>query len=619
MGVHYTPTKLARFVAERLLRYVEHPVSRPLRVLDPACGDGALLEGLLEEFRMIPSVKVEVHGIETDEDACARARIRLAAFRNADVQIRCGDFLDLTVLEEPQRNLWEPGEPDAPFRRAFDVVIANPPYVRTQVLGAAAAQRLAARFELRGRVDLYQAFWVAATESLRHGGVIGIITSNRFLSTLAGSSIRRFLARQYHVEEVIDLGDTKLFEAAVLPAVFIGRRRMCDRAERPGPSANFMKVYSCSDSAGCLSEQASPPASLYDVLRNGQSGRFSVAEGYFEVTRGKVDVGARIGKIWALNSPDELEWLDSVRAAASGVFADLAMVRVGVKTTADSVFIRSNWDTLPVETRPEKELLRPLLGHEDARRWLDAAGETPTATILYPHALVNGRRAPVDLDLYPQARAYLESHRERLEAREYVLQAGRRWYEIWVPQDPAAWSEPKIVFPDISPEPRFYVDFRGRIVDGDSYWITVLPNVPPDTLYLLLGLANSRLIARYHDLAFNNRLYSDRRRYITQYVSQYPLPSLSRRPVKQLTMLVREYVTSQKARDGFSSVEAFEEEVNGLVNEAFGLGASNRARPAARVPRFGHGACNRCGDQLNLLGLSDGDDQISARNLEAMA
>lgn len=210
-----------------------------------------------------------------------------------------------------------------------------------------------------------------------------------------------------------------------------------------------------------------------------------------------------------------------------------------------------------------------MLGHEDARRWL--ASETPTAIVLYPHAVIDGRRVPVDLGLYPRARAYLESHRERLEAREYVLQAGRRWYEIWVPQDPAAWNEPKIVFPDISPEPRFYMDFRGRIVDGDSYWITVLPNVPLDTLYLLLGLANSRLIARYHDLAFNNRLYSDRRRYITQYVSKYPLPPLSRKPVPQLTMLVREFVTSRKAGMDCQNIEAFEEEVNSLVDEAFGV------------------------------------------------
>lgn len=39
-----------------------------------------------------------------------------------------------------------------------DIVIANPPYVRTQVLGTAKAKQLARDFNLTGRVDLYYPF-----------------------------------------------------------------------------------------------------------------------------------------------------------------------------------------------------------------------------------------------------------------------------------------------------------------------------------------------------------------------------------------------------------------------------------------------------------------------------
>ncbi len=572
MGVHYTPSRLARFVAERLLHFMDSPPSRALRVLDPACGEGALLSALLEELRGVSTLEVDVYGVEADESACATARTRVESYQNANVHIQCGNFLELCgCCDEEQRELWEPDRPDFGVFRDFDVVIANPPYVRTQVLGAVTAQGLAARFGLRGRVDLYQAFWAAATESLRRGGVIGIITSNRFLSTIAGSSIRRFLSRHYKVEEVIDLGDTKLFEAAVLPAVFVGRRLTTDRARPAQPCANFMKVYSCPEVLSRGSDEALSVESVYDLLKHGKPGRYHVSGGCFELTRGEVDVVSSDGKVWVLNSPVESKWLEAVRSAASGMFADLAMVRVGVKTTADSVFIRSDWEALPLEMRPEKELLRPLLGHEDARRWLGAASGSRAAAVLYPHAVVEGQRVPVDLGSYPRARAYLESHRERLEAREYVLQAGRRWYEIWVPQDPSAWSKPKIVFPDISPDPRFYVDFRGRIVDGDSYWITLLPRIPTDMLYLLLGLANSRLIMRYHDLAFNNKLYSNRRRYITQYVSKYPLPSLSSSAVTRLAKLVRDFVTRRAAEMSCKPIEEFENEVNCLVDEAFGV------------------------------------------------
>ena len=83
------------------------------------------------------------------------------------------------------------------------------------VLGAATRGAWRLRFGLRGRVDLYQAFWVAATESLRLGGVIGIVP-NRFLSTIADRAYAGFSRNnsRWKVDPV-----TKLFEAAVLPAV----------------------------------------------------------------------------------------------------------------------------------------------------------------------------------------------------------------------------------------------------------------------------------------------------------------------------------------------------------------------------------------------------------------
>jgi hypothetical protein len=146
------------------------------------------------------------------------------------------------------------------------------------------------------------------------------------------------------------------------------------------------------------------------------------------------------------------------------------------------------------------------------------------ARILYPHEVHDGRRRAIDLNRYPRAKAYLELHRKRLESRRYVLAAGRQWYEIWVPQNPQAWAQPKVVVPDISAEPRFYLDRSGCLVGGDCYWMTLRPGVRSDLIYLLLAVANSSSMTRFHDLAFNNKLYSTRRRYITQYVTKYPYP-----------------------------------------------------------------------------------------------
>ena len=109
--------------------------------------------------------------------------------------------------------------------KKFDAVIANPPYVRTQVLGAAAAQELARRFGLTGRVDLYHAFVKAIANVLKPGGVLGLLTSNRFLTVKSGTALRRLLRNEFDLEAIYDLGDTKLFAAAVLPVIVIARKQ----------------------------------------------------------------------------------------------------------------------------------------------------------------------------------------------------------------------------------------------------------------------------------------------------------------------------------------------------------------------------------------------------------
>ena len=51
-GAIYTPIAFARFVAEQMLQVAELPQFGKIRVLDPACGDGALLDALIENCHL---------------------------------------------------------------------------------------------------------------------------------------------------------------------------------------------------------------------------------------------------------------------------------------------------------------------------------------------------------------------------------------------------------------------------------------------------------------------------------------------------------------------------------------------------------------------------------------
>ncbi len=531
-GAHFTPPELARFLARLALRHA--PRRRPLRVLDPACGDGNLLAALAAEER-----RLRVVAVERDAAAIETARDRLRAFPDVSFEGRAGDFL----ARDPGR---------------FDLVIANPPYVRTQVLGARESRKLAARLGLSGRVDLYHAFVKAITASLTPGGALALLCSNRFLTTLSGRAMRETLLAEYRLRRVLDLGDTKLFGASVLPAIVIGERRAGGRAG----ACPFARAYEVRGAAPA--KVPGPLPEVLDALADPGCERARDGARVFRVEHGTLSTAGVHGHAWTLAAPETDALLARIRERADRTFADVAHVRVGIKTTADRVFIRREWK----EPRPEAALLRPLLTHRVAARWRMGA---PDRRVLYPHAVANGRRTAVELERYPRARAYLEAHRDRLAAREYLRASGRRWYEIWVPQDPARWRRPKIVWPDISEEPRFALDETGAIVNGDCYWMTLKDGVPDGWLALLLGVANSSLATRFYDAVCGNRLYAGRRRFITQYVARFPLPSIEDPAARRLARAVKRRLRKPVADDA---------ELDELAWRAFGF--AGRPTSAAR-------------------------------------
>lgn len=536
-GVHYTPHDLAAFLAEQTVGALKQ-TDGPLRILDPACGDGELLEAFFNATPVAFRSRLILEGFETDPKAWRRARRRLAGADACKTCLINGDFLSERTGDE----------------MTYDVVIANPPYVRTQVLGAAAAQRLAARFGLSGRVDLYHAFTIGMARVLKPAGVLGLLTSNRFLTIKSGSTLRRLLRDEFELLAIHDLGDTRLFTAAVLPAILIARKGKEERAVR----TTFDRIYHQSSNGDSITRDE---LTVLDALRDRQvSGVINTVDGLFRIQRGTLAID---DDHWTLTTAEAARWLKTVRSHQAATFGEMGQVRVGIKTTADDVFIRDDWDELPTRMSPESRLLRPLLTHVEASRWVARAGSTKK--VLYPHEIANGRRVAVDLKEHPRAAAYLKSNRAQLSRRHYLIDSGRKWYEIWVPHQPHDWSRPKIVCPDISESSRFFLDTSGAVVNGDCYWITLKPDSDPDWLWLILAVANSSFTTEYYDAVFHNKLYAGRRRFMTQYVMRFPLPDVRSKLGMEIVERTQMLVAS-RGRD-----QVLEHDLDELVWKAFGL------------------------------------------------
>lgn len=555
-GATYTPKLLAEFVAKQILSEFRIPKTGSIRLLDPACGDGELLDALINNVPPLLRKRLVIRGFDTDPAAVKNADRRLLnKYPDLDIQLEQKDFLHYVLNLQGNGGLFTLNEPTEPF----DLVIANPPYVRTQVMGAAQAQQLAQSFDLSGRVDLYYPFILGISTILDQNGIAGVITSNRFMTTKSGQDVRREMLTRFKMLSIWDLGDTKLFDTAVLPSVFIARGN-------PGKvlaidEISFSSIYET---------KSDPTTQSTDALKALEGDDNTITETSdgrrFKVRRGTLANGHTPEGVWRIATKQTDQWLATVEKNTWDTFSRIGKIRVGVKSTADKIFLRSDWDELPTG-RPE--LLKPLITRKCAQRFRALIPENPKhrKEILYPHTMTENGRAAVDISLYPKSAGYLTQHREKLESRKYLIEAGRNWYELWVPQDPAAWPLPKLVFPDISEKPMFWMDTSGGVVNGECYWLQCKNQDEQDLMWLALAVANSSFIEAFYDHRFNNKLYAGKRRFITQYVELFPLPKPDTPEaitIIQLTKLIYEKTPSAEAKQLGAELER-------LVWNVFGL------------------------------------------------
>lgn len=542
-GAHYTPKILSDFMATEAKKLFKSREGKKVLIADPAAGDGELLISLIETFDASEIITVFAFDINRESLSICKQRLN-EKFKNLSINLIHGDFLELAAN----------GTLKNKFPK-FDLIITNPPYIRTSTMGTDKSQVMANTFGVGGQVDCYHAFLIAIGYCLSTCGVAVVVTSNRFLTTKSSRTLREKLFQLYKIHGIWDFGDTKLFDASVLPVVMV--MTLINEKERGEELTKFVSIY----------ETKQPPQSPQKV-----STVIDAIEGVgvflcdnnlkYAVKRGVLAFDGSPRAVWRIEDADTRSWLEKVEKRTWRRFKDIGKIRVGVKTTADSVFVRSDWDK--VGNVPE--LLRSIITHHVSGQFSQGNGELKQ--ILYPHITKCGKRQVVNLDKYPNSKAYLLNNKELLSSRKYLTKAGRQWFEIWVPQNPALWDYEKIVFRDISDKPMFWIDRLGSVVNGDCYWMfNEVENLDNEVLWLILGIANSKFIEKFYDLKFNNKLYSGKRRYISQYVGEFPLPDIATSNSQQIITFAKElYTTKDEAR-----FDELYSDLNDLIDKSFGL------------------------------------------------
>lgn len=186
-----TPNAVVDLMVGKL--FADHTPTSESRVLDPGCGRGAFVEGIIRWCAERGSTAPKIVGIESDPAHVAYLRQRFSDVEN--VEIRNADFL-LTSTER------------------FDFVIGNPPYVSITSLTEGEREEYRTRYQTaRGRFDLYLLFFEQSLRSLEPHGRLVFITPEKFLYVETASALRALLNR--HSVEELHFVDEETFSGLV--------------------------------------------------------------------------------------------------------------------------------------------------------------------------------------------------------------------------------------------------------------------------------------------------------------------------------------------------------------------------------------------------------------------
>ena len=177
-----TPDRLVDEMVERLFDAARPEPTDAL--LDPGCGGGAFIAGVLRWCEAAGIAPPKITGVELNPALAAKARKRFAACPS--VQIVQADYL----LSEATAS--------------YRFIIGNPPYVSLENLGGPAQRdKYRRRFaSARGRFDMYMLFFERSLDELGNNGRLVFVTPEKFLYVAAAKQLRALLTARTFVSSV---------------------------------------------------------------------------------------------------------------------------------------------------------------------------------------------------------------------------------------------------------------------------------------------------------------------------------------------------------------------------------------------------------------------------------
>ncbi|GAB4480706.1 MAG: class I SAM-dependent DNA methyltransferase [Anaerolineales bacterium] len=420
----------------------------------------------------------------------------------------------------------------------FDILLANPPYVRQELIKdlKPILKRVYGNLFV-GTADLYVYFYLRAHQLLKEGGMMVFISSNKYFRSAYGETLRAFLGKHTRLRYLIDFGDSPVFQAIAYPSILV--------AQKASPGAeNQLKA---------LTWKSDAPLEQFEQARQAQT---------FLMPQSDLTPDG-----WRLEGRATLRLLEKLRRAGTplGEYVQ-GRFYYGIKTGLNEAFVvdRATRDRLIAEDPASAELLKPFLRGRDVKRWRVEYADIylikieSSENVQHPWSGKPAQQAEqIFAKTYPAIAAHFAPFREGLIKRQ---DQGKYFWEL---RSCAYWQEfekPKIVYPDIYEHQSFTFDEDGYFLGNTCYFI-------PTSEKWLSGLLNSSAIEWFYS-HISAKVQSDYLRAFSSYMQQIPIPP---QPADEQISAFVSRILSAKRADPQADTSALEGEIDQLVYDLYGL------------------------------------------------
>lgn len=468
-----------------------------IRLLDPACGSGAfLIEAFdqlhaayeasnerLEELRGHRTLfdldrqilQKNLYGVDLNSEAIEICRLSLwiktaqrgKILTSLDETIRVGNSVVDDPAYDPRAFNWKGVFPEVFKDGGFDVVLANPPYVRQELLSPIKPYLEGHYRAYHGMADLYVYFYELGLRLLKPGGRLSFIVTNKWMKAGYGEPLRRLFADAAWVDSVVDFGHAKqIFEDAdVFPSILALRKP--DGETRP------------SETRVCAIPR--------EQLRIDDLAEQIETEGF------GVDAAELGSEPWQLEPQGVVELMAKIRDRGVPLteYSGTKPYR-GILTGFNQAFLidSATRKQLIEEDGNCEELIRPYVRGQDLGRWAaNWAGLwmiTVKSSDNYTWPWSEDPEGAEDLfrGSYPSLHEHFKQYEPRLRKRQ---DKGRFWWEL---RSCKYWDDflgPKIMYQEIQYHPSYALDTEEYLGNNKLFFVAYAD-------LFLLGVLNSALM-----------------------------------------------------------------------------------------------------------------------------